>query len=118
MDKRTENIMKVTKVLKWREQKQSLVDQVTQDELNILPAILPDGLYLREFCFIITTMFVFILSLAIALSVLECYKYYKRSKMFLIIRDKCNHPPSYDTVVKIDKTSLPSYDQACHVNIL
>ena len=86
------------------------------------------------FCFIISTLLVFLLSLALALVTLKCYDYFKarntqvfwRNTRKLIIHviyfDKvsrflCSSPPSYDTIAKIDRTELPTYKQACKFSL-
>ena len=82
-------------------------------------------------CFLISTMIVFLLSLSLALAALRCYDYCKsrtvrtqvniRSQGLQALHSLClqvpmflySSPPSYDTVAKIDRTELPSYQQAC-----
>jgi len=66
-------------------------------------------------CFIISTLIVFILSLILALTSIRCYDVYRsRSQMPSFLYSS---PPSYDTVAKIDRTELPTYQQACQRGI-
>jgi len=68
--------------------------------------------YSSILCFIISTLIVFIFSLVVALAALRCYDFY-RTRSQVPLRSLCSSPPSYDTVAKIDKTELPTYQQAC-----
>ena len=90
------------------------------------------------FCFIISTLLVFLFSLALALVTLKCYDYFKarNTQVFLstiyvkiynllhmcfifvkVSRFLCSSPPSYDTIAKIDRTELPTYKQACKFSL-
>eukprot|EP00090_Calanus_glacialis_P002187 TRINITY_DN11645_c0_g1_i1.p1 TRINITY_DN11645_c0_g1~~TRINITY_DN11645_c0_g1_i1.p1 ORF type:complete len:126 (+),score=24.28 TRINITY_DN11645_c0_g1_i1:308-685(+) len=68
--------------------------------------------YSSILCFIISTLIVFIFSLVVALAALRCYDFY-RTRSQVPRLSLCSSPPSYDTVAKIDKTELPTYQQAC-----
>ena len=39
------------------------------------------------------------------------------SIVFKISQLLCSSPPSYDTIAKIDRTELPTYKQACKINL-
>ena len=85
-------------------------------------------------CFLVSTLFVFLLSLMLGLTSLRCWDLYiaragprsppigcrgsrDRTNLSLIGHRLpaflCSQPPSYDTVTKTDRTELPSYQQAC-----
>ena len=107
----------------WRGLELNMVEQDHQNEQNTYTypfnqdTFADTHLLFRVLCFITTTLFVCTLSLGVALAASECYRYYKNSNMIIIITDKCNTPPSYATVIKTDKMSLPSYHQACASNV-
>ena len=86
------------------------------------------------FCFIISTLLVFLFSLALALVTLKCYDYFKARNtqvfgqttltliirviyFFKVSRFLCSSPPSYNTIAKIDRTELPTYKQACKFSL-
>eukprot|EP00092_Neocalanus_flemingeri_P027740 GFUD01030112.1.p1 GENE.GFUD01030112.1~~GFUD01030112.1.p1 ORF type:complete len:126 (-),score=22.83 GFUD01030112.1:121-498(-) len=68
--------------------------------------------YSSILCFIISTLIVFIFSLVVAIAALRCYDFY-RTRSQVPRLSLCSSPPSYDTMAKIDKTELPTYQQAC-----
>ena len=105
--------LELMKVLKWRQKRIETAKQFPQDELYIQPAFLEDHLFFKVFCFVLTSLFVFAFSLAVSLLFLECYKYYKRTKVYSVVKEKWNPPPAYDSVIKKDQKLLPSYAQAC-----
>eukprot|EP00092_Neocalanus_flemingeri_P059449 GFUD01071066.1.p1 GENE.GFUD01071066.1~~GFUD01071066.1.p1 ORF type:complete len:126 (-),score=14.67 GFUD01071066.1:84-461(-) len=68
--------------------------------------------YSSILCFIMSTLCVFIFSLVVSLAALRCYDFYRTRSQVLRL-SLCSSPPSYDTMAKIDKTELPTYQQAC-----
>eukprot|EP00092_Neocalanus_flemingeri_P005951 GFUD01006409.1.p1 GENE.GFUD01006409.1~~GFUD01006409.1.p1 ORF type:complete len:126 (-),score=17.14 GFUD01006409.1:84-461(-) len=68
--------------------------------------------YSSILCFIMSTLCVFIFSLVVSLAALRCYDFY-RTRSQVPRLSLYSSPPSYDTMAKIDKTELPTYQQAC-----
>ena len=90
----------------------STVKEEDDTQINLIPE--SSSILFRILTFVLSSVLVFVISFALGLLVMECCECYENSKLRRSIQLKLRRPPPpYDSIIRCDEKTLPSYEQAC-----
>ena len=90
----------------------STVKEEDDSQINLI--LESSSLLFKILTFVLSSVLVFVISLALSLLVIECCQCYENSKLRRSIQLKLRRPPPpYDSIIHCDEKTLPSYEQAC-----